>query len=121
MTAVLLPSVPPSSNNLVKFTHSCWSLPCESEVGVNVTVYAVYLISLPYAHSCRVVHSFTCAGILQTQYIQLSKFAGLGTVENTYIRHGTKKFTVVINVTEHSSAVYNRQGYVDLVHDAAEM
>ena len=34
------------------------------------------------------VHSFTCAGILPSQYIHFSKFAGIGVVGHVYINHG---------------------------------
>ena len=37
---------------------------------------------------CRMVHSFTCAGILPSQYINMSQFSGMGTVGNAYIRAG---------------------------------
>lgn len=34
------------------------------------------------------VHSFTCAGILPTQYIKLCNFSMIGTVGQKYIRKG---------------------------------
>ena len=48
-----------------------------------------------WSHVCtyigfRLVHSFTCAGILQTQYMKLSLFAGLGSVKNDYIQQGSE-------------------------------
>ena len=49
----------------------------------HIHVYASIYLSLN-----RMVHSFTCAGILQTQYIKFSQFAGLGSVQNGYIRRG---------------------------------
>jgi len=36
----------------------------------------------------RVIHSFTAAGILPSQYTNLSRFAGLGTVGGGYITQG---------------------------------
>ena len=42
-------------------------------------------------HLCahRVVHSFTCAGMLEVQYTKLCKFASIGAVGHHYIRTGT--------------------------------
>lgn len=34
------------------------------------------------------IHSFTCAGILPTQYIKLCTFAGIGRVGHGYIKKG---------------------------------
>ena len=34
------------------------------------------------------VHSFTCAGILPSQYIHFPKFAGIEVVGHGYIKHG---------------------------------
>ena len=36
------------------------------------------------------VHGFTCAGILPSQYMNLNKFAGIGRVGGSYIRRGWK-------------------------------
>ena len=36
----------------------------------------------------RMVHAFTCAGILPTQYINFCKFAGIGGVKKSYIYSG---------------------------------
>ena len=63
---------------------------CEPEVS------SVLLYTLFESHTslqlfitlCRLVHSFTCAGVLQSQYVKLCSFAGIGTVRNAYIRHG---------------------------------
>ena len=43
----------------------------------------------------RLVHSFTCAGILQTQYMKLSLFAGLGSVKNDYIQQGMYMYMTI--------------------------
>ncbi|XP_064383612.1 uncharacterized protein LOC135332186 isoform X1 [Halichondria panicea] len=51
----------------------------------------------------KMVHSFTCAGIIPSQYIHLSMFAGLGTVGHAYIRR-----------------VYNNNSYLEIVAAAAE-
>ena len=38
--------------------------------------------------SIRVVHSFTCAGVIQTQYIKFCTFVGMGHVEYGYMKKG---------------------------------
>ena len=35
------------------------------------------------------VHGFTCAGVLPTQYIKFSEFAGMGHVGHGYIKKGS--------------------------------
>ena len=37
----------------------------------------------------RLVHAFTCAGILPRQYLNFTEFANLGTVGKKYIKQGT--------------------------------
>ena len=37
----------------------------------------------------RLVHAFTCAGILPRQYLNFTEFANLGTVGKKYIHQGT--------------------------------
>ena len=73
----------------------------------------------------RLVHSFTCAGILQTQYIKLCRFARLGTINNAYIRQGIYMYVpeslVYICMSINDFTVYNKQGYADLVAQAAEL
>ena len=66
------------------------------------------------------VHSFTCAGVLQTQYEKLSRFAGLGTLRNNYIRRGIMLTKTLYNIQVKYFAVYNQQGYMDLVSEAVE-
>ncbi len=64
------------------------------------------------------VHSFTCAGIIPSQYIHLSTFAGLGTVGHAYIRRGiycTKTCTSLTLFT-----VYNKNSYMEIVAAEAE-
>ena len=90
----------------------------------------MYVISCFYFLLCsivyRLVHSFTCAGVLQTQYIKLSSFAGLGTVKNSYIRQGTCIYTSLTCVSLVSvdvfifCTVYKKGGYIDIVACAAE-
>ena len=39
-------------------------------------------------HTCRLIHAFTCAGILPRQYVHFSKFAHIGNVGKWYINEG---------------------------------
>ena len=70
--------------------------------------------SCHYRH--RMVHSFTCAGVLQAQYEKLSRFAGLGTSRNYYIQRGNADY---VHHFVRCYAVYKQQGYMDLVLEAA--
>ena len=66
-----------------------WTKSKHTHVRVNHTCVYVYTVTLlPLLCILRLVHSFTCAGMLQTQYIKFSLFAGFGTVKNAYIRQG---------------------------------
>ena len=70
----------------------------------------------------RLVHSFTCAGVLQSQYVKLSLFAELGSVKNAYIRQGIMIYLFGVGVIAYRLiyVVYNKWGYVDLVSLATE-
>ncbi|XP_064401110.1 uncharacterized protein LOC135347149 [Halichondria panicea] len=57
-----------------------------------------------YLVNQKVVHGFTCAGILPSQYTHFSQFCGLGTVGQSYIRQ-----------------VYGKLGYRDIVQRAANV
>lgn len=63
----------------------------------------------------RFVHAFTCAGILPTQYIHFSKFAGVGKVGYGYIKQGIAIITFCNNIIYSSLSVYNRREYVEIV------
>ena len=69
------------------------------------------------------VHSFTCAGILASQYINLSQFAGLGTVGNAYIRQGSVLhiYCLLRNYWLLAVSVYHGRGYLEIVSRAAEI
>ena len=70
------------------------------------------------------IHSFTCSGILPSQYIHLSQFAGLGTVGHAYIRQGTVSCSVYSGLyciySIVCASVYDRCGYIDIAHKEAE-
>lgn len=57
-----------------------------------------------YIVNQKIVHAFTCAGILPSQYIHFSAHAKLGTLGAWYIR-----------------SVYNSGGYLDLVNVCAKL
>ena len=45
-------------------------------------------MKFPYDYCNRMVHSFTCAGVVGTQCEKVSRFAGLGSLRKNYIGHG---------------------------------
>lgn len=82
-----------------------------------------FLCTVASYHCChRMVHSFTCAGVLQTQYEKLSSFAGLGTLRNCYVRQGIHiRFCLHLQCMYKSfCTVYHQRSYMDLVSEAAE-
>ena len=46
-----------------------------------VCIYIHYVVVV-----CRLVHSFTCAGILPAQYIKFCEFGGMGHVGHRYMK-----------------------------------
>ena len=44
----------------------------------------------------RLVHAFTSAGMLPSQYIRFSKFAGLGEISHWFIRKGIMKLGSIL-------------------------
>ena len=71
----------PAQENLVKFSCVRKSLSCEPEVCLNYIVHFYYTFCYLY----RLVHSFTCAGMLPVQYSKFSQFAELGVLGTSYI------------------------------------
>ena len=53
---------------------------------VCVCVYVCVIIDL-FLMCTRVVHRSTCAGILPTQYMKFSMFAGMGGVGHRYVEN----------------------------------
>ena len=43
------------------------------------------------------VHNFTCAGVLPTQYIKLSKFMGMGRLGHGYMKKGMNETVISCN------------------------
>ena len=60
----------------------------------------VYGHHIKWCSSCRLVHSFTCAGKLPVQYSKFSRFAGLGVLGTSYLSHGNfwSKFSEFLHV-----------------------
>ena len=46
----------------------------------------------------RMVHGFTCAGILPSQYMNMNRFANVGSVGGSYIRQGWKHSTTDLKI-----------------------
>ena len=69
--------------------HGCWKIYYKSEVIVHCT------ICFPQVQSnCkrfRIVHAFTCTGILPSQYVHFSAHAKLGTLGAWHITSGMYK------------------------------
>ena len=74
----------PSQAKLVQFSCVRESLFSEPEVS---SIWSSHHM-MQHIFSCRLVHSFTCAGMLPVQYSKLSRFAGLGVLGTSYISHG---------------------------------
>jgi len=104
--AVLLSSLSAVSENLGQFTSVCWSLLSESKVGV---FNGFFMCDYIEPSLCRLVHTFTCAGVLQTQYTKLCLFAGLGNVKNACIKQGLSCI-VVFSVNHTSLALHASVG-----------
>lgn len=69
----------------------------------------------------RLVHGFTCAGVLPTQYINFAKFSGIGSVGHGYIRQGNcHAYNMVVYYKNSIFSVYNRHGYIGIVDRLAE-
>lgn len=68
----------------------------------------------------RMIHGFTCAGMLPTQYIKISRFAGIGTVKHGYISKGFSTNVVLRSISTLSFLVYNQCGYIEVVKGLAE-
>ena len=84
--------------NLVQLTGFQWTFSCESKVGsgywYNTDDTCNYFhnvwvprISVSF-YMCRLVHAFTSAGILPSQYVQFSLFASIGMVGKWYLQQG---------------------------------
>ena len=80
-----LPSLS-SAKDLVEFANTCWTLPSQPKVGgVLIAVMCIYLLSRVH----RMIHAFTSAGMLPSQYINFSTFSGIGNVGHRYISRGS--------------------------------
>ena len=73
-----------TQTNLVQLTDIWWTLSGASEVCARFISYMLLQLLL----LCRLVHAFTAAGILPSQYMKFSDFATLGNVGKWYIQQG---------------------------------
>ena len=81
-----------------KFKGSWRKIPGESEViGIFLHFLLMYFLTIVF----RLIHGFTCAGILPTQYLHFSQFAGIGVVGKWYIQAGkwVSPITFVVIIT----------------------
>ena len=76
-------------------------------------------------HTCtiRLVHAFTCAGILPLQYIKFCTFADIGNIGKWYIYKG---ISIIIHIVTFyymymHIIVYKTNGYLEVVQTAAEL
>lgn len=67
------------------------------------------------------VHSFTCAGILPSQYIKMSTFMGMGHVGHGYMKKGRLLCTICFCVQCLVVIVYYGGGYCDIIGTMAEV
>ena len=71
-----------------------------------------------------VVHGFTCAGVLPTQYIKFARFSGIGSVGHGYIRQGNCHAYVLVFfynnniISVQSPWVHQHSGSFDRAFDA---
>ncbi len=68
------------------------------------------------------VHAFTCAGVLPSQYINFSSNAGLGKVGAWYISSGASIWCFIALKWHYCMiTVYNKGGYLDTVDACAKL
>ena len=70
----------------------------------------------------RLVHAFTCAGVLPRQYIKFCKFAEFGVVGKWFIQQGKwKLLNPMLVLPKHKlHSVYRERGYFSVVGSLAE-
>ena len=86
-TTVFLSAMPQGKENLVQLQSIWGTLLAEPEVRFTLLLIIVSNLFLKY----RMVHSFTCAGVLPAQYIKLSQFVGMGQVGHGYMKKGKNR------------------------------
>ena len=60
----------------------------KSKVSIEMMIFYSAWFSTDDNFNCRLVHAFTCAGILPTQYLKFIEFDGIGGVGKRYIKTG---------------------------------
>lgn len=79
------------------------------------------MYSTSYQFLYRMVHAFTCAGILPRQYIRFSQFAEMGAVHERYIHNSKFCSTCILHLCIHLlCTVYIARLYCEVVNKAAE-
>ena len=103
-SGVYLPSMSTQAN-LVQF--SCVLKQVSSEPKVCLCVPCVHATT---HFLCRLVHSFTCAGMLPVQYSKFTQFAGLGVLGTSYISRS--KHLISTNWKQHHHIIVQYIGRV---------
>ena len=70
----------------------------------------------------RLVHAFTCAGILPRQYTKFSKFAELSVVGKLFSKRGEWLLVICIDDKQYTctcTSVYKDRGYYSIMRDLA--
>ena len=80
-----MPSMPKAEANMVYFSDTCTALRSQSEASI------IHVETINSDNDCKMIHRFTCAGVLPSQYKNMSQFAGIGTIGDSYIREGYLK------------------------------
>ena len=98
---------------LVSLVDSTWST--KSKILIPPLCNASVIVE----NVCRMVHAFTCAGVLPSQYTKVTQFGGLGCVGDAYVRLGMNNFSPTFLCTHMLHClftVYQQNGYRQLVN-----
>ena len=116
--------------SVVKLQNTQWLLSCQSKVSGMHILYTCLWMHTPMLctstvqismSTSRMVHAFTCAGILPRQYIRFSQFAEMGAVHERYIHSSEFCFICALYLCLHLlCTVYVARLYCDVVNKAAE-
>ena len=68
----------------------------------------------------RLIHAFTCAGMLPSQYYHFCRLASLGTVGKRYTDSGNTSFELHCSTVSVFTIVHKSKGYVAAIESCAE-
>ena len=109
-SGVCLPLLP-EQEELGQFPSVQWPLLSEPKVRATTLPFS----SATWFYFFRLIHSFTCAGMLPVQYTKFSQFAGLGVLGTSYILRGMFMCMYIIVTMYSRNIVYRRCGYLRVV------